>query len=75
MEAAHINAVTMFTPLLERFPILRQVDVEQSDFVLTTASVFMAATRLNNLRLAKDRGALHWTWIALRTIPANERVR
>jgi hypothetical protein len=55
VQAAQINAVGMFTPLLDRFPILRQVDVEHSDFILTVASVFMAATRLNNLRLGDDR--------------------
>ena len=55
VQAAQINAVGMFTPLLERFPILRQVDTERWDFILTVASVFMAASRLNNLRLGDTR--------------------
>ena len=42
VQAAHINAVGMFTPLLERFPSLQRVDTEQWDFVLTVAGVFMA---------------------------------
>lgn len=55
VQAAQANAVTMFTPLLDRFPILKQVDAEHFDFILTVASVFMAATRLNNLRLDDAR--------------------
>lgn len=55
VKAAQINAVGMFIPLLDRFPILRKVDVEHSDFILTVASVFMAATRLNNLCLGDER--------------------
>jgi hypothetical protein len=54
VQFAQTNAVAMFTPLLDRFPILRQVDTEHSDFILTVASVFMAATRLNNLGLGDD---------------------
>lgn len=55
VQFAHLNAVGMFTPLLDRFPILLQVDDEHSFFILTVANVFMAATRLNNLHLDKDR--------------------
>lgn len=55
VQAAHINAVGMFTPLLDRFPSLREVDTEQWDFVLTVAGVFMAASRLNNLKLGDAR--------------------
>jgi len=46
VQAAHISAVGMFTSLLDRFPILRQVDAEHWDFMLTVAGVFMAATGL-----------------------------
>lgn len=53
--AAQINAKSMFTPLLDRFPILRQVDVEHWDFILTVAGVFMAATRMNNQHLEDVR--------------------
>jgi hypothetical protein len=45
----------MFTPLLDKFSDLRQVDVEDWDFFLTVAGVFMAATRLHNLQLGNDR--------------------
>lgn len=55
VQAANVNAVGMFTPLLERFPILQEVDTEQWDFVLTVAGVFMAASRLNNLGLGDAR--------------------
>jgi hypothetical protein len=51
VQAANINAVGSFTPLLDRFPVLREADVDHWDFILTVAGVFMAATRLNNLRL------------------------
>jgi hypothetical protein len=55
VEAAQAHAVGMFTPLIDRFPILRKVDIERWDFILTVAGVFMAATRLNNLRLGDAR--------------------
>jgi hypothetical protein len=55
VQAAQINAVGMFTALLERFPILRQLDTKHWDFILTVAGVFMAASRLNNLRLGDAR--------------------
>jgi hypothetical protein len=55
VQAAQVNAVVMFTPLLDRFPILREVDTEHWDFILAVAGVFMAATRLNNLRLEDAR--------------------
>jgi len=55
VQAAQDYAVGMFPPLLERFPILRQVDTGHWDFVLTVAGVFMAATRLNNMRLESAR--------------------
>lgn len=54
VPAAHCNAFSMFTPLLDRFPILLQADVERSDFILTVAGVFVAATRLVNARLDKE---------------------
>jgi len=55
VQAAHISAVGMFTPLLDRFPVLREADVKHWDFILTVAGVFMAATRLNNLRVGEVR--------------------
>lgn len=53
VQAAHVNAIAMFTPLLDRFSVMLEANVEHWDFVLTVASVFMAATRLNNLRLGE----------------------
>lgn len=55
VQAAKINAVSSFTTHLDRFPILRQVDPEHWDFLITVAGVFMAATRLANLRLEDTR--------------------
>jgi hypothetical protein len=55
VKAADINAIGMFTPLLNDFAVLREVDVKHWDFVVTVAGVFMAATRLNNLRLSDAR--------------------
>ncbi|MEN6424779.1 MAG: hypothetical protein ABFE13_05420 [Phycisphaerales bacterium] len=55
LGTAQIQAVGMFTPLSERFRILCEADVEHFNFILTVAGVFMAATRLNNLRLGDAR--------------------
>lgn len=55
VKGAHIHAVGLLLPLLNEFPVLEQVDVEHWDFILTIAGVFMAATRLNNLRLGDKR--------------------
>lgn len=45
----------MFTPLLDQFPFLGKVDVKHWDFIVTVAGVFIAATRLNNLKLDSNR--------------------
>jgi len=55
VESANMLSIGTCTPLLERFPILQKVDMEQWDFVLTVAAVFMASTRLNNLKLEESR--------------------
>ena len=49
VQMAGINAVGMYTPLLDRFPIMSQVDVKWWDFLVTVAGVFIAATRLNEI--------------------------
>lgn len=54
VQAARINAVGMFVPLLDRFAVLRDTDVEHWDYIVTVASVFTAATRLNNLHLRRS---------------------
>lgn len=54
VQVAHINTVGMFTALQDEFSFLQkadEADVRQWDFIITVAGVFMAATRLNNLRL------------------------
>lgn len=55
IPAARVNATSMFVPLLDKFPFLRDVDVEHWDFELTVAGVFMAASCLNQLRLGDVR--------------------
>jgi len=49
VDTAHVDAVSMFTPLLDQFSVLREADVEHWDFIVTVAGVFMASTRLHNL--------------------------
>lgn len=55
VAAAQINATTMFVPLLDKFPFLREANVEHWDFIVTVAGVFMAASRLTGLRVGEDR--------------------
>ena len=55
VQAASINAITAFTPMLDEFAFLREADPKHWDFVLTIAGVFMALTRLRNLRLGERR--------------------
>lgn len=55
VHAAHANASSMFTPLLDQFSILGNADAKHWDFILTVAGVFMASTRLHNLRLGETR--------------------
>jgi hypothetical protein len=55
ISAAQIQAVGSFTPSLARFPILGRVNPQRWDFFMTIAGVFMANTRLNNLRLDERR--------------------
>lgn len=55
LQAARASAVGIFVPLLDRFPVLQRVDVVHSDYIFTVASVFLAATRLNNLRIDDTR--------------------
>lgn len=55
VQSAQVNAVTLFVPLLDRFPLLRQVDPRHWDYVVTVAGVFIAVTRLTQLRLDDNR--------------------
>jgi hypothetical protein len=61
----------MFPPMLDQHPLLKAVNPEQWDFVLTIAGVFMAATLLQSLQVRGDRkqelmdvvarGLAHWS--------------
>ena len=55
VSAANILAVSSFVPTLDRFPILSKVDPKHWDFIVSVAGVFIAASRLNNLRLKSDQ--------------------
>jgi hypothetical protein len=50
VPSANIHATSLFVPMLDQFPLLRDVKPDQWDFVVTIASVFIAATRLRNLK-------------------------
>jgi hypothetical protein len=56
VSASRFNATSMFVPLLEKFPFLREADVEHFDFIVTVAGVFIASSRLNILRIGDSRG-------------------
>jgi len=55
VSAAAINATSLFVPLLDKFPFLEKVDVENWDFIVTVAGVFMGASCLNNLHVGDAR--------------------
>jgi hypothetical protein len=55
VQAAETYAIETFTPLLKNFSFLREVDKNHWDFLLTIAGVFIAVTRLGNLRLGEKR--------------------
>jgi hypothetical protein len=53
--SAKIYATSLFVPMVDQFPLLRNVKPDQWDFVVTIAGVFMAATRLRNLKKGDAR--------------------
>ena len=55
VSAAQINAVGSFRPLADKFQFLGDVKLQDWDFFVTVAAVFMGATRLNNLRIDEAR--------------------
>lgn len=55
VSVAKVNATSLFLPLLEKYPILRDVDVEQFDFFVTIAGVFMASSVLNCSKIEESR--------------------
>lgn len=60
VSAAEINAISMFVPIIEKFPFLEEANLERWDFSLTIAGVFVAVQRLNNQRLdtARDKSLM-----------------
>jgi len=55
VSAAHIQAVGSYTPLVDRFRILRTANIDSWDFIVTIACIFVAAKRLNDLQLGSKR--------------------
>ena len=55
VPAACINATSIFVPLLDKFPFLRNCNVEHWDFIVTVAGVFIGSSRLNNMHIGEDR--------------------
>ena len=55
VQVAEKYATGTFPPLLNKFSFLREVDKNRWDFILTIAGVFIAVTRLGNLRLDENR--------------------
>lgn len=55
VSVARVFAVSLFVPTLDRFSILSEVEPKHWDFTVSVAGVFIAATRLNNLRLDSKR--------------------
>jgi hypothetical protein len=55
VSAANVFAVSLFVPTLDRFSILSEIKPKHWDFIVSVAGVFIAATRLNSLRLDSKR--------------------
>ncbi len=55
VAGAQIMAVSSLMPLSERFHFLEEIQPDDWDFFVTVATVFMGATRLDNLRLNEGR--------------------
>src|SRR6266446_4938310 len=55
VPSAKIYATSLFVPMLDQFPLLRNVKPDQWDFVVTIAAVFIAATGLKNLKKGDTR--------------------
>jgi hypothetical protein len=70
VSSARINATSLFAPTIDQHALLRNVKTEQWDFVVTIAGVFIATTRLWNLKIGDQReqeltdiimrGLAHW---------------
>lgn len=49
VSSANIYAVSSFSSMLDIFPILKNIKIEDWDFFVTVACVFIAATRLRKI--------------------------
>jgi hypothetical protein len=55
VSMAELNAMGIFLPLSEKFPVLREVDMEHWNFIVTVAGVFMAGLHLRNAHIGDAR--------------------
>jgi hypothetical protein len=55
VSAAHIQAVGSYTPLVDRFRVLRTANIDSWDFIITIACIFVASKRLADLQLGAKR--------------------
>jgi hypothetical protein len=55
MQSAQMNAISMFAPLVERFPLLREAQSTRWDLVVVVAGVFMAVMGLTELKVGRTR--------------------
>lgn len=55
VTTSRTRTISTFVPLLDRYSVLRDVDVEHWDLIITVAGVFITATRLNNFGLEPSR--------------------
>jgi hypothetical protein len=70
VSSARVNATSLFAPTIDQHALLRNVKTERWDFVVTIAGVFIATTRLWNLKIGDQReqeltdiimrGLAHW---------------
>lgn len=55
VSAANIYAISSYTAFAKRFPAVNSISASRWDWTVTVASVFMAATRLSDLRIDESR--------------------
>ena len=55
VSAAQIQAVGSYTPLVDRFRLLKTANIDSWDFIVTIACVFVGTKRLADLRLDAAR--------------------
>lgn len=54
IDSSRTIAASCFVPLLDKYSFLREANIEQWDFILTVAGIFIATTRLSNLSIDDD---------------------